>query len=335
LRQIADWLKTTFEDGKLLTGIIYLHPITHTRLQGSSLRTMSMFDKVCGEGNEQNILLATTFWNSVHIDTGVMRERELGEIQGLWKDMKDRGSRTERIARDYSRFLPILAEISRKGSMRLQVVEEMQQGKALEETMAGLTLTEGAGLKELEEDFQKRLARSGADELRRKKIYEKLAELAQAEARFKQKEDGKLAEQLKQAEQRHKESLQKREEMLEREKQEQAKLKAQKKRWQLEQKREARRKREQDAAKQRLRASEIQRSNIDNAVNRIRAAHAAGLLNVKISGIQLQGLGFHKVDSQGMSTSEWSVTRSAINHWCDGCRRIIGAQETQRESHSA
>ncbi len=79
LQTIATWLEATFEKGQLLSGVIYLHRITNTRVAGSARRALHVFQRICGEDNYKNVILATTFWNSIaHCeDIGVDREQQL------------------------------------------------------------------------------------------------------------------------------------------------------------------------------------------------------------------------------------------------------------------
>jgi hypothetical protein len=45
LKEIAEWLKKTYDGGRLLNGILYLQPITKNRAEGSSLRSLSLLGK--------------------------------------------------------------------------------------------------------------------------------------------------------------------------------------------------------------------------------------------------------------------------------------------------
>ena len=62
LQEIASFLKVSFQAGLKLNGIIYLHRSSDNRLQGSSMRSMSLFHKIIGGSVYENIVLATTMW---------------------------------------------------------------------------------------------------------------------------------------------------------------------------------------------------------------------------------------------------------------------------------
>ena len=84
LQEIASFLKVSFQDGLKLNGIIYLHRISDNRLQGSAIRSMNMFRKIIGGSVYENIILATTMWESVNIAKGEERETDLIKNSKFW-----------------------------------------------------------------------------------------------------------------------------------------------------------------------------------------------------------------------------------------------------------
>jgi hypothetical protein len=118
---LSKWLKEHCEEGQLLTGIIYLHPITKTRVEGSTLRALTIMKKLCGDDNLKNIILVTTFWNEVTDEVAVKREKELISTDNLWKQMIDQGSRVERMSRDYTKFKPVLVEIKKRPALKISI----------------------------------------------------------------------------------------------------------------------------------------------------------------------------------------------------------------------
>ncbi|KAF8153675.1 P-loop containing nucleoside triphosphate hydrolase protein [Mycena galopus ATCC 62051] len=85
LRKIAAFLEQEFHEDKKLTGIIYLHRITDTRMGGISVRNLRMFRKLCGDDALKNVVIVTTRWDDVpEKDRGAMekREKELMETTG-------------------------------------------------------------------------------------------------------------------------------------------------------------------------------------------------------------------------------------------------------------
>ena len=48
LYDIVDWASATYRNEQLLSGIIYLHPINHTYMEGSAIKNLRMFQNLCG-----------------------------------------------------------------------------------------------------------------------------------------------------------------------------------------------------------------------------------------------------------------------------------------------
>lgn len=141
LGRIATWMKDTYDDGLLLSGIIYLHRISDVRMEGPSLKNLRMMKKLCGLDSLRNVVLATTMWEKVTDKEGLRREAELKNI--FWKDMLDKGSTVSRIMTETGNDARALVKSLLKNkpvSTRLQ--EELHSGKALIQTEAGTEIRE-------------------------------------------------------------------------------------------------------------------------------------------------------------------------------------------------
>jgi hypothetical protein len=136
LREISEWL----QDGIKISGIIYLHRISATRMEGSALRNLRMFRKLCGEDFLKNVVLGTTFWDVVDGETAAARENELLETEGFFKEMKDRGCDVVRIPNDRDKCLELLSRFATKQPSVLEIQKELLEGKSLEETAASATI---------------------------------------------------------------------------------------------------------------------------------------------------------------------------------------------------
>ena len=92
LHAIAAWLEESCEKGQLLNGLVYLHRINNTRMSGSAIRALHLFQRICGEENYKNVILATTFWNKIEHceEEGIDREQRLLANEGFWKTMKEK-----------------------------------------------------------------------------------------------------------------------------------------------------------------------------------------------------------------------------------------------------
>lgn len=129
-------MQDSYDDGFLLSGIIYLHNINDVRMEGPSLKNLRMMRKLCGANSLKNVVLATTMWEKVDIRQGSRRELELQEK--FWKDMIDDGSTVARIMTetgDEARELVISLLKNKPLSTKLQ--EELRSGKTLVQTEAG------------------------------------------------------------------------------------------------------------------------------------------------------------------------------------------------------
>src|SRR5207249_2436104 len=81
LREIAGYLSVAYSNKVKLTGIIYLHRITDPRIQGSAMRNLRMFKKLCGSDSLGKVVLATTWWGKVDAEIGANREKELTDTE--------------------------------------------------------------------------------------------------------------------------------------------------------------------------------------------------------------------------------------------------------------
>ena len=136
LRRLVEWLKSTYKAGTKLSGILYLHRITDSRMQGPALRNLNMFRQLCGEDFYKNITLGTTCWGLVPTDVAEKRENELIRNSNFWKPMLDRGARLEQIPDDVEASRNLVARISNHEAAALQVVEEMQRGTSFADLAA-------------------------------------------------------------------------------------------------------------------------------------------------------------------------------------------------------
>ncbi|MCJ1389739.1 hypothetical protein MMC18_002596 [Xylographa bjoerkii] len=327
---IADWLKERYEAGQLLTSIFYLQPITKNRVEGSALRSLALLEKLCGSKNFKNILLITTFWNQVSEEIGARREKEMLEMEGFWKSMKEKGAATERMARDYERFKDALWAMADKPCISLQIQEELHDGKALEETMAGLSIS--AEARKMKEEHERALEETrirAREELsKRDKLLEEARKRDATRQERMQKEAERKAEVARKAEEARLKQLEQLQERSRRIKQaeidRQAKVEeerqVERQRWQEEQALQAKAARLAADTKDGYRYSLLQRDSVDQNIDYIRTAAQAGILRNQIDGIAPGG--------QGMSDGYdgFSVDRSGLNHWCDICQNPIGAR---------
>jgi hypothetical protein len=148
LRGIASFLCRLYENGRRLTGLIYLHRITDPRMGGSAVKTLEIFQKLCGWETFPSIVLVSTMWQTLGSDAeaqriGLDRERTLKESEKFWGAMLNSGSLVERHNGDVESAYNIIRLLvsGTKGSHQKPVLdiqrEMVDKRMALDETAAG------------------------------------------------------------------------------------------------------------------------------------------------------------------------------------------------------
>ncbi|KAJ8132650.1 hypothetical protein O1611_g968 [Lasiodiplodia mahajangana] len=142
LKEIAAWVGHTYEQKVHLRGILYLHRIIDVRMQGAAVRNLFMFKKLCGHNAIKNIILVTTMWEDVQLNTGKPREEELRTTPNYWGDMVSKGARIARHQNDYKSARSIVNFLlENTAQTTLAIQEEMvDEKKDLSDTSAGREL---------------------------------------------------------------------------------------------------------------------------------------------------------------------------------------------------
>ena len=136
LTEISRILAAQYQAGVSLKGVIYLHRITDVRYQGSSVKTLNIFKKICGPLALKNVLLVTTRWNEVDEGLGASREKELRE--SFWAYMLNKGSTMTRFYGNKDCATAIASQLVSKRGIVLEIQRELvDEGKNLKNTVAG------------------------------------------------------------------------------------------------------------------------------------------------------------------------------------------------------
>jgi septin family protein len=152
LEELADWLR----DEVKVSGIIYLHRISSPRMEGSALRNLRMFRKLCGDEFMKNVVLGTTFWDIVSEEIGSAREEELLQTDNFFKNMKALGCDVVRISDDRDSNLKLLSRFAVNRPSVMQIQQELIEGKSLAETAAAYAISQE--LAELQRQGHEQLA---------------------------------------------------------------------------------------------------------------------------------------------------------------------------------
>ena len=136
LTEISRLLSVQYKLGVFLKGVIYLHRITDIRYAGSSVRTLEIFKKICGESPLENVLLVSSRWNEVDESLSAAREQQLRD--DFWAFMLSKGSTMARFYGDEGSAIGIASQLISRQSIMLELQRELvQEGKTLERTNAG------------------------------------------------------------------------------------------------------------------------------------------------------------------------------------------------------
>ena len=154
LTEISRILAAQYQAGVTLKGVIYLHRITDVRYQGSSVKTLNIFKKICGDLALKNVLLVTTRWNEVDEAVGASREKELRE--SFWAYMLSKESTMTRFYGTRDSATAIASQLMSKSGIVLEIQKEMvDQGKTLKNTVAGSFVNED--ISEMKARYEKEL----------------------------------------------------------------------------------------------------------------------------------------------------------------------------------
>jgi hypothetical protein len=140
---IANWLRDSYKEHTLLSGIIYLHRISDPRMSGSSIKNLRMFRKLCGAESMHNVSFVTTMWDKVTRVEGETREKDLMDGEdGFWRVMIKSGCLVRRHSGSVESARGLVAELAGMKRTVLRLQEEIAEGKKLIETEAGVSLNE-------------------------------------------------------------------------------------------------------------------------------------------------------------------------------------------------
>jgi len=190
---ILSWLESSYQQGTKLNGVLYFHRIIDPRMSGTALSNLRLFRSLCGSDNLANVILGTTFWDTVDDAVGQRRENEFRTNPQYWKMLVEKGSRLVRVQQDRASNLQILTDIARNnGKFVTQAQKEMLAGKAMSETTAAQSMN--AEIEALRQENEARLVA----ERRRLEEVQRQAELKRKQWRKEQEhreQERRLAQQ--------------------------------------------------------------------------------------------------------------------------------------------
>lgn len=154
LDEISRILTAQYEYGVPLKGVIYLHRITDVRYAGSSVKTLEIFKKICGNLALKNVILVSTRWSEVDETVGAQREQQLRD--DFWAYMLGHGASMARFTGPRESAMVIASQLIGKRDIVLDLQRELvEEKKQLKETVAGSYVQDD--LSEMKQQFQKEL----------------------------------------------------------------------------------------------------------------------------------------------------------------------------------
>ncbi|THH31513.1 hypothetical protein EUX98_g2677 [Antrodiella citrinella] len=161
-------------------------------MSGSSIRSMRLFQNICGDAALKNAIVVLNMWNLVQPETGHEREKELKTKDTFFKPIVDRGTDILHHDNTVESAHAILRQMLKNKPAPLAIQSEMvTQKKALYQTSVGeamlgeLAMLEQNHRREME-TLQKEMeeARREQDEVAQAEIQEAQENLEQAAAKI-------------------------------------------------------------------------------------------------------------------------------------------------------
>ena len=117
-------------------------------MEGSAMKNLRMFQRLCGQEVLENVLLTTTQWSNVNPADGQAREDNLRD-EGLWGGLIGKGATLQRFHGTRESGLELIGKLVSKTRKPLHIQDQIvKQRMTLLETDAGRFLNEGLAAQE-------------------------------------------------------------------------------------------------------------------------------------------------------------------------------------------
>ncbi|KAK1833478.1 P-loop containing nucleoside triphosphate hydrolase protein [Podospora conica] len=147
LNLVANYMARSYEQGMLLTGVIFVQPISQQRLLGSETRRNRLFKKILGEDAYSHVMIATTMWNQVPEREAESRMDQRRNRDDIWGDMVKLGAKVVRHddnAASATKIVQTLIDLGSPVELLLQK-ELVENGGKVGHTSAGRQHDEDLG----------------------------------------------------------------------------------------------------------------------------------------------------------------------------------------------
>ncbi|KAF8756751.1 50S ribosome-binding GTPase [Rhizoctonia solani] len=199
LKSVAGFLTAAYSQQFKITGLLYLHRITDTRVGGTDMRHLNMFKELCGTDSLQNVVYVTNMWSNPPTEDEMFRENALRDGIDLFGGPLALGAQmarhynTQESAHDIIRLL-----LPREPTMPKIAKEIKDENRKLEETAAGIALGHGLQdeIKKLNEQI-KRIQEEHAREKVARERHQSMEKMLKAQEQRAQEKQQSLLNQVK------------------------------------------------------------------------------------------------------------------------------------------
>ncbi|KAG2013087.1 TKL/TKL-ccin protein kinase [Coprinopsis cinerea AmutBmut pab1-1] len=178
LKLIAEHLANSYRQNNHLSGLLFLHRISDTRIGGISSKSFRTLHTLCGKPALPNLIILTTMWDITDFSLAEAREHELASEEMFFKPALEKGARMMRhlggVESGRNVVRQVVWNLERTGGRRvvLQIQREVvDEGKDVSDTAAA---------EELDRQMK---------ELKEKQRVEKEKAKAEAEAAMRRQEE--------------------------------------------------------------------------------------------------------------------------------------------------
>jgi hypothetical protein len=169
--EIAGALSILYESNIPIIGMVYMHRISDTKMSGAAIKSLRIFEKLCGATAFPRVILASSMWDRMkNIEGGIelakSREKWLSEKQEFWGNMIREGARKKRFRADTPTARKIVdALMANARPIVLEVQREMINERCtLEQTTAGRYVNEELNLARKRQESELEELRIGLQE---------------------------------------------------------------------------------------------------------------------------------------------------------------------------
>ena len=287
-----------------------------------------VFQCMAGPACSKNIVLGTTFWDSIDEQLGAERQLELEMVPEFWGSAFDRGSKVMKM-NDKCSITKLLHTFAENRPVTLRIQEEMiTQNLPLHETEAGIVF-QGTALRQLHQQHNELLAQASSEAT---EVVARKAAETEKEIKVRQIEYNRVLKERQKQQKRDKKEMEKAAKMSNKKHDKAIKqeLKNTKKAEATVKAEEAR-----AAAQERTRAAEQAKARHERHLRQAQDNREASKVLYQNIGMQLQWLKARR--KQGKVSAKWTnrddkkAVNKAYTRICNNCRHMVGEGLFYRE----